>query len=105
MTPGCQGAPYFRRYGRELVSKPAISLEKVGGVTVGRLFHLRRAVHHIGVGCGVWRRIKVSSGRRAVEIAVDHGGESRAINMTLAYTCTSTSALIGVGACDSQLPR
>ena len=25
MTLGRQGAPYFRRYGRELVSEPAIS--------------------------------------------------------------------------------
>ena len=28
MTSGWQGAPYFRRYVRELVSKPAISLKK-----------------------------------------------------------------------------
>ena len=32
MTSGWQGARYFRRYGGELVSKPAISLkEKLGG--------------------------------------------------------------------------
>ena len=30
-TSGRQGASYFRRYGRELVSKPAISLEKSWG--------------------------------------------------------------------------
>ena len=34
MTSGWQGAPYFRSYGRELVSKLAISLKKVGGATV-----------------------------------------------------------------------
>ena len=28
MTSGWQGAPYFRSYGRMLVSKPAISLKK-----------------------------------------------------------------------------
>ena len=40
MTSGRQGAPYFRIYGRELVSKPAISLKKGrggGGATVERL--------------------------------------------------------------------
>ena len=38
MTSGRQGAPYFRRYGRELVSKPAISSKrKVGGASVERL--------------------------------------------------------------------
>ena len=31
MTSRWQGAPYFRRYGRELVSKPAISLKKSWG--------------------------------------------------------------------------
>ena len=36
MTLGRQGASYFRRYGRELVSKPAIS---VGGAAVERLPH------------------------------------------------------------------
>ena len=28
---GARGTPYFRRYGRELVSKPAISLKKRWG--------------------------------------------------------------------------
>ena len=36
MTSGGQGEPFFRRYGRELVSKPAISFLKVGGATVER---------------------------------------------------------------------
>ena len=31
MTSGWQGAPRFRRYGRELVSEPATSLKKVWG--------------------------------------------------------------------------
>ena len=31
MTSGWQGAPYFSRYGQELVSKPAISLKKSWG--------------------------------------------------------------------------
>ena len=31
MSSGRQGAPYFRRYGRELVSKPDISLKKSWG--------------------------------------------------------------------------
>ena len=31
MTLGWQGAPYFRKYGRELVSKPAISVKKSWG--------------------------------------------------------------------------
>ena len=31
MASGWQGAPYFRRYGRELVSKPTISLKKSWG--------------------------------------------------------------------------
>ena len=31
MTSGWQGAPYFRSYGRELVSKSAISLIKKSG--------------------------------------------------------------------------
>ena len=31
MTSGWQGAPYSRRYGPELVSKPAISLKKIWG--------------------------------------------------------------------------
>ena len=31
MTSGVQGAPRFRRYGRELVSKPAISFKKCWG--------------------------------------------------------------------------
>ena len=31
MKSGGQGAPFFRRYGRELVSKPAISLKKSWG--------------------------------------------------------------------------
>ena len=31
ITLGWQGAPHFRRYGWELVSKPAISLEKSWG--------------------------------------------------------------------------
>ena len=40
MTSGWQGAPDFRRYGRELVSKPAISLRKKSwaGYTVERLY-------------------------------------------------------------------
>ena len=38
MTSGGHGAPHFRRYGRELVSKPAISLKKSWGVTVERVF-------------------------------------------------------------------
>ena len=31
MTSGGQGAPYFKKYGWELVSKPAISLKKCWG--------------------------------------------------------------------------
>ena len=31
MTSAWQGSPYYRKYGRELVSKPAISLKKSGG--------------------------------------------------------------------------
>ena len=31
ITSGWQRAPYFRRYGREVVSKPAISLKKRWG--------------------------------------------------------------------------
>ena len=31
MTSEWQGPPYFRRYGQELVSKPAISLKKSWG--------------------------------------------------------------------------
>ena len=31
MTSGWRGAPYFKRYDRELVSKPAISLKKGWG--------------------------------------------------------------------------
>ena len=31
MTPGWQGAPYFRGHGRELVSKPVISLNNRWG--------------------------------------------------------------------------
>ena len=31
MTSGRQGAQYFRRYGRELVSKPAISFQRMRG--------------------------------------------------------------------------
>ena len=34
MTSRWQGAPHFRRYGRELVLKPAISFKNVGGSTV-----------------------------------------------------------------------
>ena len=36
MTSAGQGVPYFRRYGRELVSKPAILFQKNvgGGATV-----------------------------------------------------------------------
>ena len=42
MTSGWQGAPYFRSYGRELASKPAISLKKSwGGAIVERLECLR----------------------------------------------------------------
>ena len=38
MTSRGQGAPYFRIYGLELVSKPAISLKKSrGGATAARL--------------------------------------------------------------------
>ena len=38
MTSGWQGAPYFRRCGRELVSKPAISFKKSwGGANVDQL--------------------------------------------------------------------
>ena len=46
-TSGCRGTPYFRRFDRELVLKPAISLKKKlgGGATVERLinnwFHLQ----------------------------------------------------------------
>ena len=32
-----QGTPYFGRYGRDLVSKPTISLKKRWGATVERL--------------------------------------------------------------------
>ena len=38
MTPGWQGAPYFRRYGRELVSTTGDFVEKkIGGATAERL--------------------------------------------------------------------
>ena len=38
MTSGGQGAPFFRRYGRELVSKTGDFVEeKLGGATVERL--------------------------------------------------------------------
>ena len=38
VTSGRQGAPFLRRYGRELVSKSAISLKnRWGRATVGRL--------------------------------------------------------------------
>ena len=42
MTPGGQGAPFFRRYGRELVSKRDILLRTVWGATAERLFCLGR---------------------------------------------------------------
>ena len=48
MTSGFQGAPYLRRYDRELVSKPAISLKKVGGATVVRLERYGIEVHFFG---------------------------------------------------------
>ena len=40
MTSGGQGAPHFKRYGHELVSKPAISLKKCwgGDATVVKTF-------------------------------------------------------------------
>ena len=41
MTSGWQGAPCFRRYGRILVSKPAISLKKSWG-------GYRRTTHEVG---------------------------------------------------------
>ena len=41
MTSGWQGAACFRRYGRELVSKPAILLKEVmEGAIVVRLIYL-----------------------------------------------------------------
>ena len=42
MTSRWKGVPYFRRYGRELVSKPAISLKKSWGGAVERLLSFRR---------------------------------------------------------------
>ena len=52
MTSGCQAAPYFRRYGRELVSKPAISIKrKFGGAIIERL--IGPAIFHpVAVSCG-----------------------------------------------------
>ena len=44
MTSGWQGPPYFGRYGRELVSKPAISLKK-SWVGYRRTTHVRFIVH------------------------------------------------------------
>ena len=41
MTSGWQGAPCLRRYGRELVSKPAISLKKNWGG------YLRTTLHSV----------------------------------------------------------
>ena len=37
LTSGGQGAPFFRIFGQELVSKPSISLKKSWGATVERL--------------------------------------------------------------------
>ena len=38
MMSGWQLAPYSRRYGLELVSKPRFRSRKVGGATIERLF-------------------------------------------------------------------
>ena len=48
MTTGREGAPYFRRYGRGLTSKPAISLKRVGGATVVRLYYILAMALFIG---------------------------------------------------------
>ena len=47
MTSGWQGAQYLRRYGPELVLKPAISLKKIGGATVERLDGKSRSDAHV----------------------------------------------------------
>ena len=56
MTSGCRGTPYFRRYDRELILKPTISLKKSWGgylrTTLAVLFpdgnHNRYiAAHHV----------------------------------------------------------
>ena len=56
MSSGWHWAPYFRRYIRELVSKPAISIKKiVGGAPIERLGH---PILHI-MSCQI-RRIEIS---------------------------------------------
>ena len=40
-----KGAPYFGRYGREQVSKPAVSLKKSWGATVERLGGCTHSTH------------------------------------------------------------
>ena len=46
MTSGWQRAPYFRRYGHGLVSKPAILLneEKLGGLPCRMTHNIRRKI-------------------------------------------------------------
>ena len=55
MALGRQGAPYFRRYGRELVSKPAISLKKGWG-------GYRRTIQFLNAGKG---HVPSSHGKKA----------------------------------------
>ena len=56
MTSGWQGAPYFRRYGRGLVSKPAILLKKSWG-------GYRRTTQH-PVGTVIWREFADAEGNK-----------------------------------------
>ena len=59
MTSGWQGAPHFRRYGRELVSKPAISFfRKIGGAIVERLTRINERMPTMLEGMVVFVAVK-----------------------------------------------
>ena len=51
MTSGRQGAPFFSRYGRERVSKPAISLKKCWGGYRSKIRILPRSFQKWGKAC------------------------------------------------------
>ena len=46
MTSALKLAPYIRRYDRELVSKPVISLKHIVDATVERLFEVQFRVRY-----------------------------------------------------------
>ena len=115
MTSGWQGARYFRRYGRELMSEPAISLKKGWGrATVERTPYWTQHVHvYVSTGAGIKTtpvyKVKTNEIEEMLNVAYTHTSrclaQLRCVSAFISYSLVTRYALGVEGVASDSVRR